>query len=142
MTERIIILIVVALVVAAIWGIAHLLRNRAVRRMRQESPFIDLVPSVKPAIVAFSSPGCTECRTLQAPALARLANDLGDAITVRSISAPDHPELVARAGILTVPATVVVDAAGVVRHLNLGFADARRLATQIRGTCETSASML
>ena len=51
---------------------------------------------------------------------------------VRSLSAFDHPELVQRVGILTVPATVVLDAAGAVRHLNLGYASDGKLREQLQ----------
>jgi hypothetical protein len=62
-----------------------------------------------------------------------LAGELGEDVAIVRLSALEHPELVEQAGILTVPATVVLDASGAVRHLNLGFTDAARLATQVRG---------
>jgi hypothetical protein len=64
----------------------------------------------------------------------RLAAALGDKVTVRSLSALEHPDLVQQIGILTVPATVVLDAAGTVRHLNLGYASDARLREQLAGT--------
>jgi hypothetical protein len=60
-----------------------------------------------------------------------LTKALGDAVTIRSLSALEHPDLVRHIGILTVPATVVVDAAGTVRHLNLGYASDARLREQL-----------
>lgn len=48
------------------------------------------------------------------------------------LSALDHPELVERLGILTVPATVILDTRGTVRHLNLGYADDAKLTAQLR----------
>jgi hypothetical protein len=41
--------------------------------------------------------------------------------------------LVQQIGILTVPATLVLDAAGTVRHLNLGYASDVRLREQLAG---------
>jgi thioredoxin-like negative regulator of GroEL len=93
---------------------------------------VKVVPPGKPAIVAFSTPSCAECRTRQAPALKQLATQFGEQVEIRSLQATEHPELVDRAGILTVPATVVLDARGVVRHLNLGFTDSETLASQLR----------
>jgi hypothetical protein len=45
----------------------------------------------------------------------------------------DHPDLVQKIGILTVPATVVLDSSGTVRHLNLGYASDVRLREQLAG---------
>lgn len=132
MADRIIILGLVALGVVALWGLAQYWRGRAVQRMQVTSPFAALVPAGLPAVIAFSTPSCVECRTRQAPALTRLSEQLGASVTVVRLSAVDHPELVEQAGILTVPATVVLDATGIVRHLNLGFVDTNRLIEQVR----------
>jgi thiol-disulfide isomerase/thioredoxin len=133
MIERIVILLAVALSVAAIWGLVRLWQRRMVSQMQVATPFSALVPANMPAVIAFSSPTCSECRTRQAPALTRLEQELGAQVAIVRLSAPEHPELVEHAGILTVPATVVLDRSGVVRHLNLGFADTLRLKAQILG---------
>jgi hypothetical protein len=57
---------------------------------------------------------------------------------VRTLAAPDYPQLVDRLGILTAPATVVLDMTGTVRFVNLGFMDAATLAAQL-GSVEHSA---
>lgn len=82
-------------------------------------------------MVAFSAPHCHECHTRQAPALARLQNALRDRVVVTSVSALEHPDLVEKLGILTVPATVVIDARGAVRHLNLGYTSDTKLQQQL-----------
>lgn len=133
MVERLLILAAVALGVALVWAGLRAWRARRVARLAGEAPLAGIVPPGRPAVVAFTSPGCAECRSRQAPALARLEAELGDAVTVRTLAAPDHPDLAGRLGILTVPATVVLDARGAVRQLNLGFAPAERLAEQVRG---------
>src|SRR5262245_1805909 len=116
MLERFLILFLLALAIAAGWGLLRLWREWKLRRLRGAAPLTAVAPLGRPAVVAFSTPSCAECRTRQAPALERLAASLGTSVTVRSISALDHPELVGKIGILTVPATVVVDADGTVRH--------------------------
>lgn len=131
MTERLLLIAAVAAVVALAWGCIRLWRAWKIRTLARETPFAGIIPAGKPAVVGFSTPGCVECRTRQDPALAHLAATLGDAVTVRTLAAPDYPHLVDRLGILTAPATVVLDAAGVVRHVNLGFTDAATLAAQI-----------
>jgi hypothetical protein len=131
MLERIIILIGLAFTIAAGWAAIRLWSAGKLRRLRVAAPIADLAPPGRPAVIAFSTPSCAECRTRQAPALSRLAAALGDQVTVRSLSALEHPDLVQQIGILTVPATVVLDAAGMVRHLNLGYASDVRLREQL-----------
>lgn len=131
LTERIVILAGLALLIAAGWYMLRLWRVWKLRTLRQATPLAAVAPVGRPAIVAFSTPACAECRTRQAPALTRLAAALGEAVTVRSLSALEHPELVQQIGILTVPATVVLDRRGVVRHLNLGYASDQQLREQL-----------
>jgi len=133
MIERIVILTGLALTIAAGWGLLRLWRAWKLRRLRVSRPLADLAPPGRPAVIAFSTPSCAECRTRQAPALERLIATFGDQLTVRSLSALEHPDLVREIGILTVPATVVLDATGMVRHLNLGYASDVRLREQVVG---------
>lgn len=133
MIERVVILALLALTIVAAWGLVRLWRSWKVRGLQSQSPLAGVVPAGRPAIVAFSTPSCSECRTRQAPALARLAASLGDTVTVRSLSALEHPELVQQIGILTVPATIVLDPSGAVRHLNLGYTSDIKLREQLLG---------
>ncbi len=132
MLERLLIVIFVGLVIVAGWGLLRIWRAAHLRRLSAETPFRDLAPLGQPAIIAFSTPSCTECRSRQQPALKRLAAQLGDAVTIRLISASEHPDLAQRVGVLTVPATAVVDANGIVRCLNLGYANDEHLLAQVR----------
>jgi Thioredoxin len=136
MLERILILFILALAIAAGWGMLRLWRGAKLRRLRGAAPLAGLVPVGQPAVVAFSTPGCAECRIRQAPALARLAAVLGSSVTVRSLSALEHPDLIQRIGILTVPATIVLDRDGRVRDLNLGYASDERLREQLQHAAE------
>jgi hypothetical protein len=131
MLERILLLLLLTLAVAAGWGLLRLWQAMKLRRLRAQTPLAELVPRGRPAVVAFSAPSCAECHTRQAPALERLRAALGDTVTVRSLSALDHPDLVRLIGILTVPATIVLDQHGHVRHLNLGYASDERLREQV-----------
>jgi thioredoxin-like negative regulator of GroEL len=119
------------LAVAVVWGAIRLWRSIKLRHLRTQTPFNSIVPAGKPAVVAFSAPYCQECHTLQAPALKRLQTNLDDRVTVATLSALEHPDLVDHLGILTVPSTVVLDASGVVRHLNLGYASDAKLREQL-----------
>jgi hypothetical protein len=131
MIERISILVGLALAIVAAWGLVRLWRRSKLAKLQQGAPLADVAPLGRPAVIAFSTPSCAECRTRQAPALARLRAALGDEVTVRSLSALDYPELVQRVGVLTVPATVVLDGFGAVRHLNLGYASDAKLREQL-----------
>src|SRR5207249_1278395 len=131
MVERLGILFALALSITVGWAAIRLWSSWKLGRLRAAAPLADLAPPGRPAVIAFSTPACAECHTRQAPALSRLAAALGDQVTVRSLSALEHPALVQQIGILTVPATVVLDAAGVVRHLNLGYASDVRLREQL-----------
>jgi hypothetical protein len=131
MLTRILILLLLPGAIAAGWGLLRLWRAAKLRRLGGEAPLAGLIPAGRPAVVAFSTPTCAECRTRQAPALARLRSTLGDSVTVRSLSALEHPDLVDRIGILTVPATVILDPRGRVRDLNLGYANEERLREQL-----------
>ncbi len=135
MIDRLLIIAAIAAVVALAWAGIRVWRDWKVRSLMRETPFAGIIPAGKPAVVGFSTPGCVECRSRQAPALMRLAAALGETVTVRTLAVSDYPQLVDRLGILTAPATVVLDAAGAVRFVNLGFTDAATLALQV-GTVE------
>lgn len=131
MVERLLILTAVAVAVVAGWAALGLLQRRRLRALAVQRPFAGIVPPGRPAVIAFTLPGCGECRARQAPALGRLGGQLGAAVQIVTLSAEAHAALVARLGILTVPTTVVLDADGAVRSLNQGFADEGRLLQQL-----------
>ena len=131
MIERFLILLGVLLAVVAVWGTLRVWRSITLRHLRSQSPFSNIVPPGKPAVVAFSAPYCRDCHTLQEPALARLEQHLSQRVSVKSLSALDYPDLVEQLGILTVPSTVVIDARGTVRHLNLGYTSDTKLREQL-----------
>ena len=112
-------------------GTLRIWRGFRLRQLRNQSPFSAIVPPGKPAVVAFSAPYCRDCHTLQEPALARLEQTLNQPVNIKQLSALDYPELVEQLGILTVPSTVVIDAKGTVRHLNLGYASDAKLREQL-----------
>jgi hypothetical protein len=82
-------------------------------------------------ILAFSSAGCTQCHTLQLPALRRLQEIRGEEVDIVEVDAPASPELVKRYRVMTVPSTVVLNAAGEVHAINYGFANFGKLRQQV-----------
>jgi hypothetical protein len=85
----------------------------------------------KVRILAFGSADCTQCHTLQQPALRRLQALRGSEVDVVEIDAPGSPELAKRYRILTVPSTVVLNPAGEAQAINYGFANLNKLQQQI-----------
>lgn len=130
MAERLLILLALAAALVAGWRLLGLWQARRLRALAVERPFASILPGGRPAVVAFTLPSCVDCRARQAPALERLRAS-APAVEIAVLRADGHDELVERLGILTVPATVVLDAGGGVRFLNNGFADEARLAGQL-----------
>ncbi len=82
-------------------------------------------------ILAFSTEECTQCHTLQAPALERVRAARPGLVETVEVDAIASPELASRYRIMTVPSTVVLDAAGRAVAVNYGYADARKLLAQV-----------
>jgi hypothetical protein len=82
-------------------------------------------------ILVFSSADCRQCHTHQAPAVARVLAARPGAVQIQEIDAPATPALATRYHILTVPATVVLDATGQARAVNYGFAPTATLLAQV-----------
>lgn len=131
MLERLLILGVVAAVVALGWLLLRLIHARRVQQLAEARIFGELVPAGQPAVVAFSLPNCGDCRARQAPALNRLRAQLGERAAVVTLMVSEHADLAERLGLMTVPATAVLDERGVLRHLNQGFVDEGRLMEQL-----------
>lgn len=91
-------------------------------------------------ILAFSSADCHQCHTMQTPALQRVTGARKYQVSVEEIDAPGSPELTRRYQVLTVPTTVVLDAAGRVHAVNYGFASTQRLLDQVDAVLSEIAS--
>ncbi len=84
----------------------------------------------KSGVIALSADGCVQCEKLQKPALTRLRAQRAD-LSVTHLRIEDHQDLVKKLGIFTVPTTIVHDATGAVRHVNLGYTDDVTLYNQL-----------
>jgi len=121
--DRLLAFSLVAAVLAVSWaGLAW--RSWRFRRR----PAADLLVDSRPLVLAFSTPDCVPCKTIQKPALEELQRRYQDRVNIREVDALTQPELAGRFGILTVPSTVVVGATGVVLAINHGAADWEKLA--------------
>jgi hypothetical protein len=82
-------------------------------------------------ILAFSSDDCRQCHEMQIPALQRVLDARGSKVSVAEVDAPNSPDLTQRYRILTLPSTVIMDAAGRTHAVNYGFANTQRLLDQV-----------
>jgi thioredoxin-like negative regulator of GroEL len=141
MAER----LLVTLVLLAVMGAAVLLVRRELARRRRERMGCllgDLLPQARrgPAIVYLTTPYCAVCRAVQAPALHRLRAHTGDAVQFLTVNVLERPDVAGRLGVLSVPATAILDAEGRVRHVNYGPAGLEELLRQVAPFLSASAS--
>ena len=85
----------------------------------------------KPVLVYFTTPDCVPCKTIQRPAIDRVASLLGENVQVVEIDATERPDLAKVWGVLSVPTTFILDAHGEARYINNGVARAEKLIQQI-----------
>ena len=124
--DRLLALALVAAVLIVAWlGLAW--RSRQFRRRTAA----DLLSDGRPLVLAFSTPDCIPCKTIQKHALDELQRRYQDRVSVREVDALDQPALAGRFGILTVPSTVIVGAGGAILAINHGAVDWERLALQL-----------
>lgn len=113
-------------------------RRRASALAAARDPVLAHVPPGVPTIVYFTTPSCLSCRTVQAPALARLQAALPGELAVVRIDAVEQPDAAARWGVLTAPTTFVLTAEGHTTAVNYGAVDEHTLIRQL-GALQTSA---
>lgn len=117
-------------IVAAVLGLAVLaarLWPRWMARRQAARPVAVDGLGPWPAVVVFTSPGCSSCP----PALEAVRAEAGD-WPVREVSFAREPERFPEAGVEAVPVVVVVDAGGKVRGQFAGVPDRRRLGEVLR----------
>jgi hypothetical protein len=96
------------------------------------SPGIDAHASLSQVrILAFSSDDCRQCHEMQIPALQRVLDARGSKVSVAEVDAPNSPDLTQHYRIMTLPSTVIMDAAGRAHAVNYGFANTQRLLDQV-----------
>lgn len=129
-------LAILAVVMAAVFLAAVVWRGQAARRamrLAQEPVPLavrQLVDSPAPAILYFTTQQCAQCRFQQKPALDRLADRAR--VAVHAVDALAHEELARFYGIMTVPSTVLLNAALQPVAINHGLATEERLVEQLR----------
>jgi thioredoxin-like negative regulator of GroEL len=135
--DRVLVLAALAVVVAALVAGGRLLAARRLRGLRAAAPAelwtaLDDAPDGRPTVVAFSTPSCIACYAAQRPALAALEERARGRVRVLYVDAASRPEVARAFGVMTVPATTVLDERGAVVAANQGFASADQLSEQLR----------
>lgn len=86
----------------------------------------------KPVLVYFTTPTCVPCKTVQRPAIDKIANLLGERLHVVEIDATQRPDLAKTWGVMSVPTTFLLDSRGEARYVNNGVTRAEKLMEQIQ----------
>lgn len=134
-TERILltgILAVLGVVVVTVMRQAHMRRlNRTAMPMKAAGAIVpETAVSAYPTLLYFRSDGCAACPT-QARHLDQLMDRWNGRVSIRKIDADAEPEAAAQFGIFTLPTTIVMDGAGIVRQINYGLTNTHKLIQQL-----------
>jgi thioredoxin 1 len=86
----------------------------------------------KPTIVYFTTPDCAPCKTVQRPALQKLADLLGEKLHVIEIDASEHPDVARTWGVMSVPTTFLLDEKGTAKYVNNGVVRLEKLMEQVK----------
>ncbi|HRK89735.1 MAG TPA: thioredoxin family protein [Anaerolineales bacterium] len=114
--------------VGAYWLINQYLLTRA-------RASVNMLPAPlpkKPTIVYFTTPDCAPCKTVQRPALQKLADLLGEKLHVIEIDASEHPDVARTWGVMSVPTTFLLDEKGTAKYVNNGVARLEKLMEQVK----------
>lgn len=131
MLERLFVFLLIFVILALGILVFRAWRGSRINRAQPRLESFRLPASDQPTILYFSGEWCSQCRTLQAPALAKLQEELDGQVRVMELDALSRLDLVDSLAVLTLPTTVLLDANGRVRRINDGFADAEKLKVQL-----------
>src|ERR1700694_436883 len=136
MVERALVLALAAVAVAATVILARWWLRRGVAGVRQtpaEGLWTGLgaSPGGRPALVVFSPPSCTICRTAQYRAVETIEATFGPALRVLRVDLSRQPAAAAAFKVLTAPSTALLTRDGRVGSFNHGFAPAEQLTAQL-----------
>ena len=107
-------------------------QSRHIAERQKHDPILAALKPGRPAVIYFWSEDCAPCLLVQKPALRQLEDDLGgERIQVIPVDAAHEIELARAWGVMSLPTTFVLDAEGVVRHVNHGVARADKLRRQL-----------
>ena len=123
---------------AAYWGWNRWQIRRLGRAAASSLLGLETRPANTPAVLYFRTPECVVCTTVQRPALDRLAADLGHGVHIIEIDAAAQPAVADYWGVLSVPTTFVIDAAGQPCAINHGLTSKDKLKQQVRNAAQAA----
>jgi thioredoxin-like negative regulator of GroEL len=128
------ILLLAPLIALAVVGAAALLLQ--VQRVGQRNLVGSVVEPARlgirmPSILYFTGENCAICHSAQKPALRALAASLDGGIEIREIDVAVEPALARQYRVMSLPTTFVLDGAGQILDINVGFATAETLHRQL-----------
>jgi thioredoxin 1 len=126
MIERAILTNIVILILIVLWlVIRHL-------QLRRTNPALSVVRSTpsKPTLMYFSSDEGAPWGA-QARYLGELEEEFGGRFSILRINTQHNPEIAARYGISSAPATLIMDEFGEIRHKSYGLTGVSRLSKQL-----------
>jgi thioredoxin-like negative regulator of GroEL len=128
-----ILLLAPLIAIAAVGAVALMLGVQRGGQRRLVGSIVETVgPSGRlPSILYFTGEACTICHTAQKPALRALAAGIDPGIDIREIDIAVEPELARLYRVMSLPTTIVLDAAGQVTDVNVGFATGETLRRQL-----------
>lgn len=91
-----------------------------------------------PVILYFSSPDCAPCESMQKPALQRVKEWLGDRVRIVEIDTTRQPDLAKQWMVLSVPTTLILDAQGNPKSVNIGVTNEHKLLAQLSAVFKKS----
>ena len=123
-------LVLLAVVAVRLWA-EHRVKGLRAKQSASLWTALGEVPDGRPSLVVFSTPSCTACRTVQAPAIEAVEARFGDGLRILKVDLSRRPAVGHAFAVLTAPTTVVLSGDGGVGSFNHGFAPADQLADQV-----------
>jgi thiol-disulfide isomerase/thioredoxin len=131
----VIILLAPLIALAVIGAAALLLRAQRGGQRRLLGSVVEPVrrSGPMPSILYFTGENCAICHSAQRPALRALAAGLGDGIEIREVDIAVEPALARQYRVMSLPTTIVLDGAGQITDINVGFTSGETLNRQLVG---------
>jgi thioredoxin-like negative regulator of GroEL len=85
----------------------------------------------QPSILFFTGENCTICHTAQKPALDAVTATLDHDVRIREVDIAVQPDLARTYRVMSLPTTIVLNPAGEILAINVGFASAEKLRGQL-----------
>lgn len=120
-------------VILLAYAVFFLLKRRSLRAAASLRGLPIRLKKDKKTLVYFSTPDCSVCRGAQKPALDKLRGVMGGVLEIIEINAYEQEDLARDWGVLSVPATVLLDESGAALAVNYGLAPFKKLLKQFGG---------